>query len=86
MRVRAVTAARTKDGLLMEKGTGTLASSFVDQWTRTWQMWEELIESIPDDEWTKGDVDYLLGVVVHQVQITLGFWGKSRRVFLKQDV
>lgn len=42
------------------KGANTLASSFKDQWTRTWNMWEAMIHSIPDDEWRKGDVDYLI--------------------------
>jgi hypothetical protein len=44
----------------MEKGSDTLVSSFADQWARTWDMWEEMIKSIPDSEWTKGDIDYLI--------------------------
>ena len=31
-----------------------------DQWTRVWDMWEEMIRAIPDDEWRKGDIDYLI--------------------------
>ena len=40
--------------------TNTLVQSFVDQWARTWQMWEAMIRGIPDDEWRKGDIDYLV--------------------------
>ena len=44
----------------MEKENNTLVLSFMDQWARTWQMWEEMIQCIPDDEWTRGDIDYLV--------------------------
>jgi hypothetical protein len=44
----------------VKTGNDTLAQSFIDQWERTWQMWEEMIRSIPDDEWTQGDIDYLV--------------------------
>jgi hypothetical protein len=44
----------------VERNDDTLVKSFIDQWARTWQMWEEMIRSIPDDEWTKGDIDYLV--------------------------
>jgi hypothetical protein len=43
----------------MEK-TKALVSVLQDQWTRVWDMWEEMIHTIPDDEWRKGDVDYLI--------------------------
>lgn len=44
----------------MKKGTDTLVSILNDQWARVWDMWEEMIRTIPDDEWTTGDVDYLI--------------------------
>jgi hypothetical protein len=44
----------------MEKGSDILVSSFADQWARTWDRWEEMIQSIPEGEWTKGDIDYLI--------------------------
>jgi uncharacterized damage-inducible protein DinB len=44
----------------MEKGTDALVDILRDQWERLWLMWEEMINSIPDDEWRKGDVDYLI--------------------------
>ena len=44
----------------MEKGTDALVSVLKDQWARVWDMWEEMIRIIPDDEWRKGDVDHLI--------------------------
>jgi hypothetical protein len=44
----------------VENGNNTLVLSFIDQWARTWQMWEEMIRSIPDDQWTQGEIDYLV--------------------------
>jgi len=52
-------------------GTGILVSSVKDQWARTWAMWEELIQDIPDQEWTKGDVDYLIPAR-HLIHVTVG--------------
>ncbi len=43
----------------MSKGTETLVASVKDQWARTWSMWEEMIQSIPDEEWARGEIDYL---------------------------
>lgn len=45
---------------MMEEQSDTLVSSFKDHFTRTWEMWKEMIGNIPDDEWTKGDIDYLI--------------------------
>jgi len=45
----------------MEK-TKALVSILKDQWTRVWDMWEEMIHTIPDDEWGKGAIDYLIPV------------------------
>jgi hypothetical protein len=44
----------------VEREKNTLVQSFMDQWARTWQMWEAMIRGIPDAEWTKGDIDYLI--------------------------
>jgi hypothetical protein len=44
----------------MEKETGALAASFVDQWARTWGVWKEMIRAIPDADWRQGDCDYLV--------------------------
>jgi hypothetical protein len=40
--------------------TTVLASILRGQWARVWDMWEETIRTIPDDEWVKGDTDYLI--------------------------
>jgi hypothetical protein len=40
----------------MEKGMGTLISTVQDHFTRTWNMLAEMIDNIPDQEWTKGDM------------------------------
>jgi hypothetical protein len=40
----------------MEKGTGTLISTVQDHFARAWGMLAEMIDNIPDREWTKGDV------------------------------
>ena len=48
-----------EDKVMMEKKRA-LVSILEDQWTRVWDMWEEMIRTIPDDEWRKGDVDYLV--------------------------
>ena len=37
----------------MEKGTVALVSVLKDQFTRVWDMWEEIIRTTPDDEWRK---------------------------------
>lgn len=55
----------------MEKGTDILVSSFVDRWVRTWKMWEEMIQSIPDAEWTKGEIDYLIPAR-HLIHVAVG--------------
>ncbi|MDY7076714.1 MAG: hypothetical protein SXV54_07280 [Chloroflexota bacterium] len=44
------------------KKNEALVSILKDQWTRVWDMWEEMIRTIPDDEWRKGDIDYLIPV------------------------
>ena len=43
----------------MGKEMGTLVLILKDQWSRVWDMWEEMICTIPDDEWAKGEIDYL---------------------------
>jgi len=55
----------------MVKETETLVSSVKDQWARAWAMWEAMIHSIPDDEWTKGDVDYLIPAR-HLIHVAVG--------------
>jgi uncharacterized damage-inducible protein DinB len=44
------------------KKNRTLVAVLRDQWTRVWDMWEEMIRSIPDNEWEEGDIDYLIPV------------------------
>ena len=55
----------------MSKGTETLVASVKDQWTRTWSMWEEMIQSIPDEEWARGEIDYLIPAR-HLIHVTVG--------------
>jgi hypothetical protein len=55
----------------MAKATDTVVSSVKDQWARAWAMWEDLIRSIPDDEWTKGDIDYLIPAR-HLIHVAVG--------------
>jgi len=55
----------------MEKETRTLVASFVDQWARTWSMWEAMIRSIPDAEWRQGDNDYLIPAR-HLIHVAVG--------------
>ena len=55
----------------MSKRTETLATSLKDQWTRTWSMWEDMIQNIPDEEWARGDIDYLIPAR-HLIHITVG--------------
>jgi hypothetical protein len=43
----------------MEKEVDTLVLILKDQWSRVWDMWEEMIRTIPDDEWAKGKTGYL---------------------------
>jgi hypothetical protein len=43
----------------MEKESNQLVNILKDQWSRVWDMWEELIHIIPADEWGKGEVGYL---------------------------
>lgn len=43
----------------MEKETDALVSILRDQWSRVWDMWQEMIHIIPDDEWDQGDLGYL---------------------------
>lgn len=45
---------------MVEKGTTDLVSILRSQWARVWDMWEEAVRTIPDDEWTKGDINYLI--------------------------
>jgi len=42
----------------------------MDQWARAWQMWEAMIRGIPDDEWKKGDIDYLIPAR-HLIHVTV---------------
>lgn len=44
----------------MRKETRVLVATVGDHFARVWNMWEELIRNIPDDEWRKGDIDYLI--------------------------
>jgi hypothetical protein len=53
------------------KETEALVSSVKDQWARTWAMWEEMIRSISDEEWTKGDIDYLIPAR-HLIHVAVG--------------
>jgi hypothetical protein len=43
----------------MEKETEPLIPILVGQWSRVWDVWEELIRTIPDDEWARGKLGYL---------------------------
>jgi hypothetical protein len=49
----------------MEKGTDTLVSTVKDHFAREWDMLEEMIGNIPDDEWMKGDICALCRVKNH---------------------
>jgi hypothetical protein len=40
----------------MDKGTDMLISTVRDHYARTWTMLAEMIDNIPDQEWTKGDM------------------------------
>jgi hypothetical protein len=53
----------------MEKGADILISAVKDHFAREWDMLKEMIGSIPDDEWTKGDVNQAIPVhhVVHVI-------------------
>jgi hypothetical protein len=55
----------------VSKSTETLVESVKEQWARTWSMWEEMIHSIPDEEWTSGEIDYLIPAR-HLVHVTVG--------------
>ena len=55
----------------MNKGAETLVASIKDQWARTWSMWEEMIQSIPDEEWVRGEIDYLIPAR-HLIHVTVG--------------
>jgi hypothetical protein len=55
----------------MSKGTEALVASVKDQWARTWSMWEEMIQSIPDEEWARGEIDYLIPAR-HLIHVTVG--------------
>jgi len=55
----------------MRKRNQTLVAAVKDQWTRMWAMWEEMIQSIPDEEWTSGENDYLIPAR-HLIHVTVG--------------
>ncbi len=55
----------------MSKGTEILVAAVKEQWTRMWSMWEEMIQSIPDEEWARGDMDYLIPAR-HLIHVTVG--------------
>ncbi len=55
----------------MSRGTDTLVASVKEQWARTWAMWEEMIHSIPDEEWASGEMDYLIPAR-HLIHVTVG--------------
>jgi hypothetical protein len=55
----------------VEKGTDTLVLAVKDHFAREWDMLEELIGNIPDDEWTKGVVGQVIPVQ-HVVHIVVG--------------
>jgi hypothetical protein len=45
---------------MIGEGTDALVAILKGQWARVWDMWEETIRTVPDDEWAKGDVNYLI--------------------------
>ncbi len=55
----------------MSKQTKVLVSCVQEQWERTWAMWEDMIHNIPDEEWAKGDIDYLIPAR-HLIHVTVG--------------
>jgi len=55
----------------MSKQTKVLVSCVQEQWERTWAMWEGMIHNIPDEEWIKGDIDYLIPAR-HLIHVTVG--------------
>jgi len=55
----------------MSNKTEPLAESVREQWARTWSMWDEMIRSIPDEEWASGEIDYLIPVR-HLIHVTVG--------------
>jgi len=65
----------------LEKGTGALISTVQDHFTRAWNMLAEMIDNIPDQEWTKGDmvpaqhvVHVIVGANVFVGDIALDQW------------
>jgi len=67
----AHTTCNIKEGFVVSKRTETLVASVKDQWARTWSMWEEMIQSIPDEEWARGEIDYLIPAR-HLIHVTVG--------------
>jgi hypothetical protein len=55
----------------MEKRTDTLVSAIKDQFSREWDMLAETINNIPEEEWTKGEVDQVIPVQ-HVVHVVVG--------------
>ena len=55
----------------MRKRNQTLVAAVKDQWTRMWAMWEEMIQSIPDEKCTSGENDYLIPAR-HLIHVTVG--------------
>lgn len=55
----------------MSKKTQILAAAFKEQWVRTWSMWEEMIQGIPEEEWASGELDYLIPAR-HLIHVTVG--------------
>ena len=45
---------------MIEEETIALVSILKAQWARVWDMWKEMLSTIPDGEWSRGDIDYLV--------------------------
>ena len=38
----------------------TIRESLIDAFNRNWNMYQELVKSIPDERWKTGDIEYLI--------------------------
>ena len=45
---------------MMRRKTSALASVLQEQWLRVCEMWDQIIRIVPDEEWAKGEIGYLV--------------------------
>ncbi len=58
--------------------TDRLVACVKDQFARVWDTWDALVRSIPDEAWSRGDIDYLIPArhLVHVVVFADAFIGE----------